>query len=189
MSDDRAPVPGPTPPTVAAAPPKPKAGGALALLIGLVGAGTAGALIGDIRDDEGRRLHAYKDIGQIVTICDGDTHNVRMGQVATNAECDERTAQQLLIHARVVVRCAPPLLEVGRENVLRAAARMSYNTGAFCKGWFRNRPSPGALMNARKWRAGCDEFLRYDMVRGRHIPALLNRRKRERAVCLTGAWS
>lgn len=169
-------------------PPKPTAGQktAGAALIALVGSTVAAVLVGDIRDDEGRRLHAYRDLGGIVTICDGDTNAVAMGQVATEGECDERTATQLLVHARIVTRCAPALLELGREQELRAYTRMNYNTGAFCRGWFRKRPSPAALVNAGHRRAACDELLHYDLVKGQRIRGLRLRRERERAVCLSG---
>jgi lysozyme len=165
---------------------KPSKGGAIGALALLAGSAVTALMIGDIRDDEGRRLHAYRDIGGIVTICDGDTHNVRMGQVASDGECDERTAQQLLVHARIVLGCAPALREVGREQQLRAFTRMDYNTGAFCKGWFRSRPSPAKLVNAGQIRAACDELLHYDMVRGKRIRGLTLRRQRERAVCVQG---
>jgi lysozyme len=161
-------------------------GGALAALIALVGAALTTLLMGDIRADEGRRYHAYRDVGSIVSICDGDTHDVRMGQVATDAECDERTAKQLLVHASTVIRCAPALLQVGREQQLRAFTRMDYNTGAFCKGWFKKRPAPAALVRAGKLRPACDELLQYDLVRGKHIRGLTLRRQRERAVCIKG---
>lgn len=42
---------------------------------------------------EGLRLHAYRDVGGVPTICYGDTHGVAMGQVATVAECKQRLAQ------------------------------------------------------------------------------------------------
>lgn len=161
-------------------------GKALAALLALVGAGTAGVLISDIRIDEGRRYHPYKDIGGVLTICDGDTHGVRLDHVADDAECDERTARQLLAHAKTVIRCTPALREKGRENQLRAAVRMDYNTGAFCKGWWKKRKAPGQLMAEGKWKEGCNEMLRYDLVKGKKIRGLTLRRQREVKVCLTG---
>lgn len=161
-------------------------GKALAALLALVGVGTAGVLISDIRDDEGRRYHAYKDIGGIVTICDGDTKNVRIGQKATDEECDERTAQRLLDHAKVVIGCVPELRAVGRENQLRAAVRMDYNTGAFCNGWWSKIKSPGKLMREGRWVEGCLEMVHYDLVKGKRINGLVLRRYREVRVCLQG---
>lgn len=168
-------------------PSKPKAGPSLAALLALVGAGTAGALLSDIRTDEGRRLHAYKDIAGIVTICDGDTHDVRMGQAATDAQCDERTAKQLLAHANVVLRCVPALREQGREQQLRAATRFDYNLGRYCAG------SPGILHRAGQWRRGCDAMLLYNKARvgGKLVAVrgLTLRRQREHAVCVSGLAS
>jgi lysozyme len=157
---------------------------AIAALVALVGTATAASLIGDIRTDEGRRLHAYKDIAGIVTGCDGDTHDVHMGQVFTDAECDERTARALLAHASVVLRCVPALREVGREQQLRAATRFDYNLGKYCSG------SPGILHRAGQWRRGCDAMLLYNKARvgGKLVAVrgLTLRRQRERAVCLKG---
>lgn len=161
-----------------ATPSKPKT--ALAALFALVGTAVGTYLISDIRSDEGTRYHAYRDVGQIVSICNGDTHNVRMGDVATVAQCDERTASQLLVHAKIVIGCVPALREVGREPQLRAVTRFDYNTGRFCTG------SVGRLMKAGQWRAGCDALLRYDMAGGRHIRGLALRRQREHAICLKG---
>lgn len=48
---------------------------------------------------EGRSLDAYKDSAGIVTICDGDTLNVQMGDKATPAQCDERLRQAVAKHA------------------------------------------------------------------------------------------
>ena len=167
--------------------PKKKGGGkGLAGLSALIGACVAAVLISDIRKDEGRRYHPYRDIGGILTICDGDTKNVRLGMKADDKECDNRTAQRLLDHAKVVTRCVPELLEKGREFQLKAAISMDYNTGAFCKGWWRKRQSPGELMAAGKWREGCKEMLRYNLVKGKPIRGLTLRRQREVKVCLTG---
>lgn len=161
--------------------------GARAVLVAVLGStALAVALIGDIRTDEGREYHAYRDIAGIVTGCDGDTNNVRMGQTFTDAECDERTARQLIAHARPVMACVPALRQVGREQQLRASVRFAYNigVGGFCNG------SVGTRMRAGNWRGGCDAMLLYDKarVRGvlRPVRGLTLRRQRERAVCLRG---
>lgn len=162
-------------------------GGARAALIALVGStALAVALIGDIRTDEGRVYHAYRDIAGIVTGCDGDTNDVHMGQTFNDAECDERTARQLVNHARPVMACVPALRQVGHENQLRASVRFAYNVGvsAFCRSSVANR------MNAGNWRGGCDAMLLYDKVRVggvlRPVRGLTLRRQRDRLTCLRG---
>lgn len=158
---------------------------AAAALAALVGGGLAATLLVDIRGDEGRVLHSYRDIAGIVTACDGITGpGIRMGQTYTHAQCDEMTAAALLRHAAVVIRCVPALIEVGREQQLRAATRFDYNTGLFCQG------SVARHMKAGRWRQGCDAMLLYNKarVRGvlRVVRGLVLRRERERAVCLQG---
>jgi len=168
-------------------PPAPAGGAARAVLAVLLGsAALAAALLADIRADEGRRTRAYRDLAGIVTICDGDTAEVRPGQSATDAECDARTARRLADHARPVIACVPALREAGREAQLRASVRFAYNVGAaaFCRG------SVGRRMRAGDWRGGCDAMLRYDKARVngrlRRVRGLALRRARERAVCLHG---
>jgi lysozyme len=190
--------PRPAAPPAAARPKAPAQGPALVTLIALVGSGLAGALIGDIRGDEGRAYHAYRDLGGIVTGCDGDTFDVQAGQDFTDAECDERTARRLVEHAGIVIRCVPALREVGREQQLRAATRFNYNLGAFCAG------SPGRLMKVGRWRDGCLAMLAYKGLVGprpiagaekvtrlkdgryfNQIKGLRLRREREVAGCLS----
>jgi lysozyme len=168
-------------------PPAPAGGAPRFVLAALLGsAALAVTLLADIRADEGRRTRAYRDLGGIVTICDGDTAGVRPGQVATDAECDARTARRLAEYARPVIACVPALREPGREPQLRASVRFAYNVGAaaFCRG------SVGRRMRAGDWRGGCDAILLYDRARVngrlRRVRGLTLRRQRERAVCLQG---
>ena len=168
-------------------PPAPAGGAPRAALATLLGsAALAIALLADIRADEGRRIHAYRDLAGIVTICDGDTAGVSPGESATDAECDARTARRLADHARPVIACVPALREAGREPQLRASVRFAYNVGtaAFCRG------SVGTRMRAGDWRGGCNAMLLYDKARVngrlRRIRGLTLRRQRENAVCLQG---
>jgi len=45
---------------------------------------------------EGRELKAYRDAVGVPTICDGDTQNVKMGMVETQAGCDARLRRRML---------------------------------------------------------------------------------------------
>jgi lysozyme len=159
---------------------QPKAAPAFALLAAMVGLGTASALITDTRADEGVRTVAYRDIGGVWTVCSGSTSSVIAGETDTAEQCDARTAADLTKAARIVLACAPSLKATERHNQLRAAIRFTNNTGRFCSG------SPGRLMRAGRYRAGCDAMLRYVYVNGRVIPGLRNRRAREHAICVSG---
>lgn len=167
-------------PDFPAAPAKSKSKtGKLALLLGPLAA--AGLLV-SLPEDEGTRNHAYRDIVGVWTICTGDTKNVRPGQVATDAECQDRLERQLVAHAEPVMNCVPTLKEAGRDYQRWAAVSLAYNigTGGLC------RSSVARLFNARQWRAGCDAILKWNRARGREIRGLTLRRQRERAICLKG---
>lgn len=159
---------------------------AIAALIALVGLPLAGGLMSDTKADEGEVLHAYPDVGKVWTICNGTTRGVKRGQIATPEDCDAMTAADLLVAVKGVEACAPILKAPEYHNQLRAAVRMNNNTGAFCKGWWKKRPSPAKLMQGGDLIGGCKEMLRYDLVKGMPVKGLTNRRKREVAMCLEG---
>jgi lysozyme len=167
-------------------PGAPKKGAAMAALVALIGAGTAAIVIPETKLWEGKRNHAYLDIAGIPTICFGDTANVQLGQVASDAECDERLARQLLNHAGPVLRCVPALARAERVQQRAAAIVLAYNIGprAFCGSTAARR------FNAGDWRGGCDAFLRWNKARVggelREVRGLTNRRRAEHAVCVKG---
>lgn len=166
--------------------PQPGRGGAMAALIALIGAGTAAIVVPETQHWEGKRNKAYLDIAGIPTICFGDTANVRMGQVATDAECDERLAQQLLNHAGPVLKCVPALAQPDRQQQRAASIVLAYNigTGAFCKSTAARR------FNAGDWRGGCQAFLAWNKARVngalQPVRGLTRRRQAEHAVCVKG---
>lgn len=158
--------------------------GGLAALVGLVGIGTASALITDTKQDEGVKYRSYKDSltpTVIWTICSGTTRGVKANQTATPEECDAMTADDLIIAVKGVEYCSPGLKDPARREQLRAVVRLSNNIGvpSFCKGWFRSRPSVATLINENQWCAAGHEILRYDLIHGRPVRGLTNRRQRE----------
>jgi lysozyme len=155
-------------------------------LASVVGLATAKLLVLDTRADEGEKLHAYPDLGGVWTICNGTAHGVKPTDRATPEECDAMTSADLLVAYKVVTACAPILKDPLRHNQLRAAIRMNNNTGAFCKGWWKKRPSPAKLMQSGDLIGGCNEMLRYDLVKGKRIRGLTVRRQREVKICLSG---
>ncbi len=161
----------------------PSRGAALAAIVGSV---AATSLFASIPEDEGYRLAAYRDVAGIATVCFGDTKNVRMGMRETPEGCMRRLESQLLAHAKPVMACTPRLNEPGRDWQRAAAVSLAYNigVGAWC------RSSIDKRFDAGDWRGGCDRFLAWSKarIRGqlRTVTGLLNRRKRERIICLRG---
>jgi lysozyme len=125
-------------------------------------------------------LAAYLDIVKVPTACDGITKGVKMGMTFTPAQCSRMLEEELIAHAEPIIRCVPGLY--GRTNQAIAAVSLSYNIGTagVCKS------SIAKLWNAGKWRAGCDRFPLFNKAGWRVIKGLVDRRARERAICIKG---
>lgn len=171
-----------------APPPKPSDGltSLRGPLVALVGTIAATSLLASVPKEEGTELAAYRDIAGIVTICNGDTKNVRMGMVETQEGCQRRLVAQLVAHAKPTMACTPRLAESGRDWQRAAAVSLAYNigVGAWCRSTADKRFDVG------DWKGGCDAFLSWSKARVngqlRVVKGLLSRRQRERAICLKG---
>lgn len=127
---------------------------------------------------EGRSLIAYADPVGIPTICEGYTHGVKMGDVATPEKCDALTRQEVAKALSVVDSSVSKPLPDGMRV---AFSSFIYNVG------------PGAYQRStllRKVRAGdyvgaCNELPRWAYAGGRKLRGLERRREAERQVCLS----
>lgn len=153
--------------------------GALAALVGTC---CAAVLYVTVPREEGTEYRAYRDVVGVLTICTGDTRDVRSGQVATKAECEDRLTRQLIAHARPILSCVPELSESGHDYQRAASISLAYNIGpsGFCHSTVARK------FRAGDWRGGCNAFLAWRFAGGREIQGLKNRRLRERQICLTG---
>ncbi len=147
-------------------------------LVGLVGATTAALLMTIIPGFEGTQYKAYQDIAGVWTICQGDTKNVRRGMVETPEGCRQRLITQLEARAPKVLACTPGLKD--RPYALAAAISLSYNIGvpSYCAS------TAATKFNANDIQGGCNAFLPWNKVHGKVIQGLVNRREKERAICL-----
>lgn len=145
---------------------------------GKIAAGAVSAAIALVAAWEGRSLIAYADPVGIPTICEGYTHGVKLGDVATPARCDELTRQEVVKALAVVEGSTPQALP---DGVRVALASFVYNVG------------PGAYRGStllRKLRAGdlvgaCRELPRWVYAGGKRLRGLERRRAAEMAVCLS----
>nr|AIA90137.1 phage_lysozyme [uncultured Bordetella sp.] len=127
---------------------------------------------------EGRSLVAYIDPVGIPTVCEGYTHGVRLGDVATPAKCDALTQQEVRRALAVVDTSVPRELP---DSVRVALTSFVYNVG------------PGAYGGStllRKLRAGdlmgaCRELPRWVYAGGKKLRGLERRRAAEMTVCLS----
>ncbi|KVF09668.1 lysozyme [Burkholderia vietnamiensis] len=156
-------------------------------LAGVVGAAAAALLLSIVPRFEGQVLVAKPDPIGIVTACNGDTKDVKLGQRFTPEECRTRLEQRLIEHAEPVLKCTPTLK--GHPYQLAAAVSFAYNVGprAYCASTTAHR------FNAGDFRGACRAMNESDSGRpqwvtagGRVLPGLVKRRADERALCERG---
>jgi len=128
---------------------------------------------------EGLVLHAYPDVVGVPTICYGETKGVKPGDVRTKAQCDEMLSARLVEFNSEINKC----VRVELPETRRAAfVSLAYNIGsdAFCKS------SVVRNANAGDVRGSCDAMLMWRFAKGIEWQGLINRRHKERALCLVG---
>lgn len=143
-----------------------------------VGTGVIAAAIGLVAAWEGRSLVAYVDPVGIPTICEGYTHGVKLGDVATPEQCDALTEKEVRQALAVVDRSVPQPLP---DGVRVALVSFVYNVG------------PGAYGSStllRKLRAGdlagaCNQLPLWVYAGGKKLRGLERRREAERQICLS----
>ena len=145
--------------------PNQKKAGWLAIAIAAVGA------------YEGLSLKAYPDIVGVPTICYGETKNVKLGQTATKEDCDSQLSARLIEFNQGVESCITRPL---RDNERVAFVSLAYNigVGAFCQSTVVRR------FNAGDKAGACDAILMWNRAGGKVVQGLVNRRVKEREMCL-----
>lgn len=135
-----------------------------------------------IKSWEGLFLQAYRDIADVWTIGYGHTGGVYKGQMITKSEAERLLAMDLAGHeAFVDARCA------SIDNQFAPMTSLAFNVGDY------GFQSSTVLRRHKEknFADAADAFLLWDKahVDGRLVvvPGLLNRRKAERALYLTGS--
>ena len=144
-----------------------------------VAGGVMAAAVALVAAWEGRSLVAYADPVGIPTICEGYTHGVKLGDVATPQQCDALTEQEVSRALAVVDRSTQRQLP---DGVRVALVSFVYNVGPGAYG--------GSTL-ARKLRAGdlagaCRELPRWVYAGGKKLRGLERRRQAEMQICLSG---
>lgn len=137
-------------------------------------------------------LKTYLDIVGVATACDGITGEEiraarKAGKVFTEAECAALLETNLLIHAKIVMKCSPGLalsdnadLEKRREGPRFASVAGNYNHGRFCTSTARKRFDVG------NYPGGCEALTWFNRAGGRVVNGLKARRSREFKICTKG---
>jgi lysozyme len=149
-----------------------KGSAALAIVIALVGG------------FEGLRTVAYLDPVNIPTICFGETRGVKLGDTATERQCEAMLGNRLVEFSVGVDRC---LIVRVADKVYAAFVSLAYNIGvaAFCGSTVLRRANAGQLL------AACDAMLMWTKATlagvRLELPGLVARRQAERELCRQGA--
>lgn len=131
-----------------------------------------------VAGQEGLRTKAYLDQGGIPTICYGETENVRIGDVKTKHECNAMFYVRLGYFAYRVDMMVDYDMT---DNQHAAYTSLAYNIGL---GAFKKST---VLKKANKddMQGSCDAILAFNKVGKDVNKGLINRRKRERDLCLS----
>jgi lysozyme len=149
-------------------------------LAALVGAVAAAALLVFTPAQEGRVLKTYRDIGGVLTYCDGATENAQAGRVYTPAECDAQLDRDLERHAAGIAKCIPMDRLTSGQKVAFVDAAFNIGVPAFCGSSMARRANAGDMLGA------CDALLLWNRAGGKEVLGLTRRRQRERELCLKG---
>jgi lysozyme len=154
-----------------------KRGGGLAALVGVA---AAAALLAFTPAQEGRVLKTYRDIGGVLTYCDGATENAQAGHTYTPAECDAQLDRDLERHAEGIAKCIPMGRLTAGQKVAFVDAAFNIGVANFCSSSMARRANAGDMPGA------CDALLLWNRAGGREVAGLTKRRQRERELCLKG---
>lgn len=124
------------------------------------------------------RTRAYRDPVGYWTVCYGETKDVTSSTSHTVSECrrmlEERTWE---FAAAVDVLVIPPL----SDRQLAAFTSFTYNVGVnnFTKSTMLKK------LNAGDIRGACNELPKWVYAKGKKLRGLVNRREKERKLCLS----
>lgn len=136
------------------------------------------SLIAFVSHQEGTSFKVYKDVGGVLTVCQGYTGpEVKLGDTWTKPQCDDVTKKALAIHGAGALACTHHPIT---QEYYEAVASFTYNVGvpAYCDSTMRKMIDAGDLSGA------CDQFLRWTKVKGKVWRGLMNRREAERRLCV-----
>lgn len=132
-----------------------------------------------IKEFEGCKLTAYRDIAGILTIGYGDTHNVLDGMVITQAEADQRLCDRL---APLEDKITSLVKVQVNENQFSALVCLAYNIGIgnFGKSLLLH------CLNTLHYEDAAKQFLVWNKARVKEelvpVEGLTRRRKAEQAL-------
>ena len=132
-----------------------------------------------IQSLEGTKNVAYLDSVGVPTICTGSTRAVRIGQVASDAECAARLKEDTSSAGAALKRgVTVPVTQEQYDALLSLV--FNIGEGAFMRSTLLVR------LNAGRCTEAADQFLRWDYAGGQRLRGLSKRRQAERNLFLKG---
>lgn len=132
-----------------------------------------------IQNFEGTKNVAYLDSVGVPTICTGSTRAVRIGQVASDAECAVRLKQDTSRAGAALKRGVTVRVTQEQYDALLSLV-FNIGEGAFMRSTLLVR------LNAGRCTEAADQFLRWDYAGGKRLRGLSKRRAAERAMFIQG---
>ena len=131
---------------------------------GLIVVVTSGLMVSTGKH-EGRRYEAYQDVGDVWTVCDGETKGVIRGKVYTDDECDALKSGSLEAAGLAVLKCTPDT--VWRQHEYEAITSLAYNVGpaAVCISCLPGSYCIGDLLRANRMVEACSRLKAFTKVR------------------------
>lgn len=129
---------------------------------------------------DGKRYVAYQDIVGVWTACDGITRSIKPGAKFTAAQCDQSLAVELQLANSYIDRCITTQISP-RERSAYVSAGYNLGPSVVCGSTLQRKLNSGDRTGA------CRELPRWNKAGGKVVQGLINRRKSEELVCLTGA--
>jgi len=131
-----------------------------------------------VKESEGLRLSAYRDVGGVPTIGYGHTAGVQMGQVITQDQANQFLADDLDIAGVHVEQLVKVALTQGQFDAL---VDFVFNLG-----FARLRDSTLLrVLNRGDYQAAAQQFKFWVMASGQVMPGLVKRRAAESALFLS----
>ncbi|MBC3830948.1 lysozyme [Undibacterium amnicola] len=147
-------------------------------LIKKIGATAVAMLVPMVMMLEGGVFRTYKDPIGILTSCYGHTGpELKLGQKFTKAQCEDQLYADLLKHADDI-DCVKVPMSLGQTV---AYISFSYNVGKkkFCESTLVKLANTGDKVGS------CNQMSRWIYAAGKALAGLVERRRIERAVCLS----
>lgn len=126
-----------------------------------------------IQQFEGTEQEAYLDSVGVPTVCTGSTRAVRVGQVASLEECQERLVEDSTYAGQAVGRLVTAPVTQAQYDALVSLV-FNIGPGAFARSTLLKR------LNEGQCRVAADEFLKWRYAAGKPLRGLLKRRQAER---------